>query len=73
MNMLIAVMGNPFNDVQTHEETYRNMQIVELIVEHFDLVNFKNLFKIKNILQYLDHNLIIYKLKIIKLVIQKIL
>ena len=47
MNMLIAVMGSPFADVQAHEETYRNMQIVELIVEHLDLVNLKNVFKNK--------------------------
>ena len=47
MNMLIAVMGNPFADVQAHEETYRNMQIVELIVEHIDLVNLKSKFENK--------------------------
>ncbi len=45
MNMLIAGMGKPFAHVQTHEETYRNIQIVELIVEHLDLLNFKNVFK----------------------------
>ncbi len=47
MNMLIAVMGSPFADVQAHEETYRIKQILELIVEHLDLVNLKNLFKNK--------------------------
>jgi hypothetical protein len=45
MNMLIAIMGNPFADVQANEETYRNMQIVELIVAHLDLVNLKDVFK----------------------------
>ncbi len=47
MNMLIAVMGNQFAYVQANEETYRNMQIVELILEHLDLVKLKNVFKNK--------------------------
>ncbi len=47
MNMLIAVMGKPFTYVQINEETYRNMQIVELIVAHLYLVNLKDEFKNK--------------------------
>jgi hypothetical protein len=47
MNMLITVMGSPFADVKAREETYRNMQIVELIVEHLDLVNLNYAFKNK--------------------------
>ncbi len=47
MNMLIAVMGNQFSYVQANEETYRNKQIVELIIEHLDLINLNNLFKNK--------------------------
>ncbi len=47
MNMLIAVMGNQFAYVQANEETYRNMQIVEIMLEHFDLINLKDVLKDK--------------------------
>jgi hypothetical protein len=43
--MLIAVMSQPFADVYENEETYRNMQIVEMIVSFIDLVNLKDVFK----------------------------
>ena len=45
MNMLIAVMSQPFADVYENEETYRNMQIVEMIVSNLDLVDLKEQFK----------------------------
>ena len=47
MNMLIAVMGNQFAYVQANEETYRNMQIVEIMLEHIDLVDLKYVFENK--------------------------
>ncbi len=47
MNMLIAVMSQPFADVYENEETYRNMQIVEMIMSNLDLVDLKKQFKNK--------------------------